>query len=319
MRSTTAIVRALALSRLTARAAALTSLAAFLSAAPFHAALAQTAPSLGAAERFSVLGGTAVTCTTSVVIGDVGVSPGTAFTNTGPCTIAGTIHLNDLAAMNAHAALLAAYTELAPQAGDCDEAHTLPSTVGAIPVANRTLFPGTYCTGAAFTGTDVTLTLNGNGDPNAVWIFKIGAGLTGTNFTVAMTNGAQACNVFWRVGAGVELTTSAFKGNILAGDLASDTTQDGSITLTGGSLAGRALANVAVTMTDASVIGCAALKAPKDRNECEADDEDKHHHKHHGRDHHKHDKDHDKHDKDHDKHDRDHGKNDMDHGKKYGS
>jgi hypothetical protein len=284
------------------------SLAAFLSAAPFHSALAQTAPSLGAAERFSVLGGSAVTCTTSVVIGDVGVSPGSAFTNTGPCTIAGTIHLNDQAAMNAQAALLSAFTALAPQAGDCDEAHTLPSTVGAIPVANRTLFPGTYCTGAAFTGTDVTLTLNGNGDANAVWIFKIGAGLTGTNFTVAMTNGAQACNVFWRVGAGVELTTSAFKGNILAGDLGSDTTKDGSITLTGGSLAGRALANVAVTMTDASVIGCAALKAPKDRNECEADDEDKHHH----------DKDHDRdHDKDHDK---DHGKNDKDQGKKkYGS
>src|SRR4249920_3219556 len=98
MKNPTAIVRTLALPRLTARVA-VALLAAFLSAAPFHAALAQTAPSLGAAERFSVLGGSAVTCTTSVVIGDVGVSPGSAFTNTGPCTIAGTIHLNDQAAM----------------------------------------------------------------------------------------------------------------------------------------------------------------------------------------------------------------------------
>src|SRR5713226_6389445 len=77
MRNPIAIVRALTLPRLTARLAAMASFAAFLSTAPFHAALAQTAPSLGTAQSFSVLGGTAVTCTTSVVTGDVGVSPGT--------------------------------------------------------------------------------------------------------------------------------------------------------------------------------------------------------------------------------------------------
>jgi hypothetical protein len=50
--------------------------------------------------------------------------------------------------------------------------------------------------------------------------------------------------------------TSAFRGNILAGGAA------GSITLPGGTLAGRALANVAVTMTGAGVIGfCCARRA----------------------------------------------------------
>ena len=45
------------------------------------------------------------------------------------------------------------------------------------------------------------------------------------------------------------MTDSAFKGNILAG----------SITWTRGSLAGRALANAAVTLTDALVVGCGTL------------------------------------------------------------
>jgi hypothetical protein len=72
------------------------------------------------------------------------------------------------------------------------------------------------------------------------------------------------------------MTTSALKGNVLAGDAIG-----GSITMTGGTLAGRAFSNVAVTMTDANVIGCESLSggvgstcAKHDR-----DDEDKDHNK----------------------------------------
>jgi hypothetical protein len=91
-----------------------------------------------------------------------------------------------------------------------------------------------------------------------------------------MANGGQPCNVFWVPTAATTMTTSALKGNILAGGAI------GSITLTGGSLAGRALANVAVTMTNASVIGCATLSGSesckgKDRD---GDDDDKEHKKH---------------------------------------
>jgi hypothetical protein len=268
---------------------------AFLSAAPFHAAWAQTAPSLGAAESFSVLGGSAVTCTTSVITGDVGVSPGSVVTNTG-CTIAGTVHVNDQAAIDARAAFLATFNALAPQAGDCDVAHTLLST---IPVS-RTLLPGTYCTGAALTATGVTLTLDGNGETNPVWIFKIGAGLTGTNFSVVMANGGQACNVFWRVGAAVEMTDTALQGNVLAG---------AAITMTRGSLIGRALANanVPVTLTDTNIHGTCAVIANARKDKCDADDDDDDH----DRDHHKHKR---HHHKDHDN-DRDHDKNDKDHRK----
>ena len=204
--------------------------------------------SLGAASGFSVLGGTNVTCTSGVVAGDVGVAPGSAvpYTNTG-CIIGGAVPpATDAAAVQARADFLTTYAAL--QALPCDQ--TLLSTISG----PLTLAPGVYCTGAALTATDVVLTLDANGDANAIWVFKVNGALTGTNFTVVMAGGGQPCNVYWVPAAAVTMTTSALKGNIVAGDATG-----GSVTLTGGSVAGRVLANVAVTMTGASVIGCDAL------------------------------------------------------------
>jgi len=233
---------------------------------------------LGAASGFSVLGGTNVTCTAGAVAGDVGVSPGSAvpFTNTG-CTIAGAMPpATNAAAALARTDFLSAYA--AARAMPCTQ--TLLSTITG-PV---TLSPGVYCTDAALTGTGV-LTLDAGGNANAVWVFKIGTlatgALTGTNFSVVMAGGGQPCNVFWAPSAAVTMTTSALVGTILAGNATG-----GSITLTGGTVAGRALANVAFTMTGASIIGCAALSEPG--STCK----DKDHDGHHG------DKDHDKCDRD---------------------
>ena len=199
---------------------------------------------LGAASGFSVLAGTAVTCTAGVVTGDVGISPGSAFTNTG-CTIAAaTPPATNVAAVAARTDFVSAYTAL--QTSTCTQQLSGD-------LAGQTLAPGVYCADAvAKTG---TLTLNGPAD--ATWIFLVNGALTGTNFSVAMTGGAQACNVYWAPTAGATMTTSALKGNILAGDAIG-----GSITLTGGTLAGRALANVAMTMTGTGVVGCAALANP---------------------------------------------------------
>ena len=62
--------------------------------------------------------------------------------------------------------------------------------------ATLTLTPGVYCNDAAVTFTGTTLTLDAQGDPNAVWIFKIGTrgtgALTGTGFSVVMVNGGSA-------------------------------------------------------------------------------------------------------------------------------
>ncbi len=237
--------------------------AALLSAVPFYAAFAQTAPNLGAAANFAVLGGSAVTCTTSVITGDVGIWPTiSAFANTG-CTIVGaTPPATNAAAQLAQGDLLTAYNSLVGQA--CTQTILTAAFTGNVPPLGP-LAPGVYCFPAAVTFTDTTLTLDGSTNPNGIWIFKVGAALTGSGFQVVMANGAQPCNVFWAVGADVTLSTSTlppmFQGSILAG---APTAAGGSITITGGSVAGRVLANTAVTMTGTSLVSCSTIAPSKD-------------------------------------------------------
>ena len=249
----------------------LLAIAVLLSAASFQSASAQSAPSLGAASSFSVLGGQAVTCTGSVVTGDVGVSPTPAFTNTG-CTVAGsTPPATDAAAALARTAFLNAYDALGIM--PCSQTISTAAFTGNVPALGP-LAPGVYCFPAGVTFTDTALTLDGSTNPNGIWIFKVGAALTGSGFQVVLVNGAQACNVFWSVGAATTLSTSTlpplFQGNILAGNAAG-----GSVTITGGSLIGRVLANVAVTMTGTNIHGSCALMSQA-LAACRADDNDNH-------------------------------------------
>jgi hypothetical protein len=220
----------------------------------------------GATSRFAVLANAAVTCTDGTITGDVGTfqaTPTGSVTLT-TCPLTGTVHVGDGAATQAFNDFLLAYIALAPTAGDCDAAHTLLSTIPA----SVTLSPGVYCTDAALTATDVTLTLDAGGDGNAAWTFKIGTlapgALTGTNLSVVLAGGAQACNVTWWVDAAATLTTSAFQGNILAG---------AAITLTGGTFNGNAYSKADVTITGTAVVGCAGGKRhgkdhDKDKDKC---------------------------------------------------
>jgi hypothetical protein len=160
-------------------------------------ALAQV--SLGAASGFSVLAVSAVTCTASAVTGAVGISPGTALTNTG-CTITGAVPpASNAAAADAHTAFLSAYAALWAQSRSCTQ------TLSGLDGLN--LPPGVYCVdGVAKTG---TLTLNGPAD--GTWIFLVTGALTGTNFSVAMAGGGQPSNVFWAPTAAATMTNSTLK------------------------------------------------------------------------------------------------------------
>jgi Ice-binding-like len=205
--------------------------------------------SLGAASSFAALsaapnGGGAVTCTNTppptTITGDVGSSGGPAsVVNTG-CTINGAI----VAPVSAQvlADFNNAYDGLAGQ--PCDQ--FLTGTLAGV-----TLAPGTYCFAAAATLTG-TLTLSGPAD--ATWLFKIGTSgtgaLTGTDFKVVMSGGADPCNVTWWVAEAATMTTSNFIGTILAG--AGITVTSGSV----GTFNGRALAKAAVTITGGSLTGC---------------------------------------------------------------
>ena len=168
------------------------------------------APSLGAAGSFAVVGSSTVTNTgATIVTGDLGLSPGTSVTGFPPGTVTGTIHAADATALAAQNAVTTAYNALAGQA--CDSVLTGQNLGG------MTLTPGVYCFGnsAQLTG---TLTLNGQGNPGAVWVFQIGSTLTtAAGSSVVFTNSGQACGAFWQVGSSATLgTTTSFAGNILA-------------------------------------------------------------------------------------------------------
>jgi len=194
--------------------------------------------SLGEAQDFTALGGSAVTCTDSVVVGDIGVNLGGAITQTN-CTITGTVHDGDLIAQQAYLDFLSAYDAIA----------LVPCEVTLTTLSGLTLQPGVYCVDAAATEIGGVLTLDGTSSDE--WIFKIGTSgtgaLTGTGFTVNMSGG-ETCNnnVTWWTQQAATLTDSTFIGSILAGT---------SITVTRGTLDGQALATDAVTLTNTEICG----------------------------------------------------------------
>ena len=196
--------------------------------------------SLGVADDFAVLGGSAVTATDSVVEGNVGVNLGGAVTQT-TSKISGTVHLGDTVARQAHQDFLAAYAALGLVPCDVD--------LTGQPLAGQSLMPGVYCFDTAVTETGGQLTLDGPSD--GVWIFKIGilgtGALTGTNFTVVMSGGEKCNNnVSWLTADAATLTDSVFLGSVLSGT---------ATTVTRGSLDGQALAKAAVTLTGAAACG----------------------------------------------------------------
>lgn len=214
--------------------------------------LLAVAPSLGTATSFAVLAGSTATNTgLTTVAGDLGVSPGTAITGFPPGVVVppATIHAADAVALQAQSDVTTAYNNAAGQA--CD-VNLTGQDLGGL-----TLTPGVYCfpsTSAQLTG---ALTLDGGGDPAAVFIFQTGSTITtASNASVLLINGASDCNVFWQIGSSATLGTgTAFIGNILALT---------SITLnTNASLLGRALAqNGAVTMDANSISSLCTLAAP---------------------------------------------------------
>lgn len=210
-----------------------------------------SAESLGTASSFAVLsaapdGGGAVTCTDSTIIGDVGSSGARPSVVKTRCTISGAI----IAPVSA--GVVTDFNEAYDAFAALTCSQTLTGTLAGV-----TLTPGIYCVSAeAKTG---TLTLDGQGAPNPVWIFLVDGALTGTNFTVLLANGATACNVYWWTKAAATMTTSDFKGTILAG---------AAITTTGGTFEGRALAKAAVTLTGASFVGCESGSSGPVKSKC---------------------------------------------------
>ncbi len=200
---------------------------------------------LGTANSFGVLAGSTVTNTgLTIVHGDVGVWPGSAVTGFPPGLLfGGSMHAGNSTAEQAQNDLTIAYNSLAGMASTQD--------LTGLDLGGLILTPGVYSFSSSAFLTSM-LTLDAQGDPNAVFVFQMGSTLiTASDSSVTMINGADDCQVFWQVGSSATLGTgTAFQGNIVALT---------SITMTtNATLNGRALAlNGAVTM-DSNIItpGC---------------------------------------------------------------
>jgi hypothetical protein len=147
-----------------------------------------------------------------VVNGDLGTSPNPSVTGFGGApagTVNGSIHRADATAAEAQADLNAAYNNASGQG---------PVTTIATELGGQTLTPGVYDSQSGTFGITGTLTLDAQGDPNAVFIFKTASTLiTASGSDVSLINGATACGLYWRVGSSATLgSSSGFSGNILA-------------------------------------------------------------------------------------------------------
>jgi hypothetical protein len=96
------------------------------------------------------------------------------------------------------------------------------SDPGAGSLGGLTLAPGVYtAAGGSFLLQGSDLTLDAQGDPNAIFVFQMASTLTvggpGAPRSVILINGAQAKNVFWQVGSAA--TINAAGGGTMVGTI----------------------------------------------------------------------------------------------------
>ncbi len=169
---------------------------------------------LGSAGNFAVMATASISSTGPVVInGDVGLAPGTS-QGIPPAQVNGTIHVNDPIVTQAQADLLAAFNDATSRSTN---AQTLPGNMGGL-----TFTPGLYVNSTSVlisgAGPNNNVTLDAQGNPNAVFIFKMGSTLTtGVGSQVILAGGAKASHVFWQVDTSATIDVgSIFQGNVLA-------------------------------------------------------------------------------------------------------
>ncbi|MFH5882073.1 ice-binding family protein [Liberiplasma polymorphum] len=212
---------------------------------------------LGTAEDFVILAETQIsTATTSVITGNIGVSPVAATYLTGfsltlhssgeyatSDQVTGNIYASDYTSptpeklTTAISDMQTAYVDAAGRASNYTELYSGD-------LSGKTLTPGVFKFGTSvLINTDLTL----NGSATDVWIFQISGKLTvASNINIILEGGADAKNIIWQVADTVAIGSGAhFEGTVLA---MTDITMG-----TNSSINGRLYAQTAVTL-DATVV-----------------------------------------------------------------
>jgi hypothetical protein len=209
-------------------------------------------PSVGKAKTFAALAYSAITAANiSVIGGELGVSAGAVSKISGFDAPTYTKYGIDSLAPNSQRTILAQQDvtalvgDIDPRACDADLTNVVGGLTGDI-----TLHPGVTCMNSF--SADVLLNghvyLDARGDPNAFFVIRGNLTLTVADAAqVVLTNGAQACGVFWRISKQVTIgKTVKFFGTVIAGT---------AITMkTGSTLNGRALAQTAGVQLDANSV-----------------------------------------------------------------
>jgi hypothetical protein len=194
--------------------------------------------SLGAADSFAVFGGGAGVTnqgTSTRILGDMGT--------TGASTMLTGFHSSDFSyaetPLNVGGITGKVYTD-APQGGTADFEYAKAAAADALVAFNDlasrpggtdpgagqlgglTLLPGVYKSDSgAFLITGSDLTLDAQGNPDAVWIFQMASSLTvgipTSPCSVILVNGAQARNVFWQVGSAATINSAG--GGVMVGTI----------------------------------------------------------------------------------------------------
>lgn len=243
-----------------------------------------TPNALGSAANFAVFGGGAGMTNQgiyTVINGDIGTTGASTLvtgfhdknakyteTTLNIGKVNGTVHTATAPAGSVPNVIAAAAALDAQKAFDNLSPAALPGGIdvsslggGAGQLGNRTLAPGVYKSAPgtyAIQGGD--LTLDGRGDPNAIWVFQMATTLTvggpGAAFpqSIHLVNGAQAKNVFWQVGSAATINAAGggtMVGTIIASSGATFSTAGNVDVVT---LNGRALAlHASVTMVNTHV------------------------------------------------------------------
>jgi Ice-binding-like len=218
------------------------------------------AVNLGTAGNYVILAKTGISTTgTTSITGNLGISPAAASFITGFGLIADSSNTFSTSSLVTGKIYASDYVPPTPSimttaVSDMQTAYvdaagrTNPDAteLGAGNIDGMTLTPGLYKWGTGLNiPTGVTLDCQGNA--NAVFIFQVGQTLTvGNGAIVTLANGCQAKNIFWQVAGQTTLgTTANFEGIILD--------QTAIVLNNGATLQGRALAQSAVTLIANSV------------------------------------------------------------------